>query len=345
MINTLSTIIIYFTLIIVGYLLKVFKILKEEDTSILTKIILNVSLPALVLLTFSNSSFERKNLLIIFLPFLYFILLYPIYFLLLNIFKIYKYREIAIISFFGFNIGLFAYPFIKDIFPNNFFRAMLFDTGNAIFIFGVSYAISYLFYILYYEKKDLIKISENEILFKKLIKNKNEAKIILRNIFTKNLLKKIFLKIIKFIPFQAYIIGLLLAIIGVKYPMFIKRVLGIISEANTFLVLLLLGLSLSFKIDKFELKIIFKILFLKYFIGFLFIFILYNFFSRIDIKTKNIASIMVIMPPGMAIIPYSIEFKFNTKVTSALVNFGNIISIFLMIIVISILYKLNLLKL
>ncbi|MCX8059230.1 MAG: AEC family transporter [Spirochaetes bacterium] len=345
MLNTISSIIVYFTLIISGFLLKKFKILKEEDASVLTKIVLNLTLPSLVLLTFSNSSFEKRNLLIIFLPALFFTTTFPFYIIFLNFFRIIKYREIAIISFLGFNIGLFAYPFIREIFsPGTFIRAILFDTGNAIFIFGFSYIISYIFYIIYYEKKDTIKIAQNEILLKKFIKSKEERRAILRNIFSKEVIKKVSIKLLKFIPFQCYLIGLVFALVGIKLPRFITRVFLTISQANTPLVLLMLGLSLSFDITKEQLKTIFKILFLKYFLGISFIILLYIFFPRIELKTKNIASILFVMPPGMAIIPYSIEFRFNTKIASALVNFGNIISILLMIIVMYFLNYFNLLS-
>lgn len=333
MLNTLSSIIVYFTLIISGYLFKKLKILKEEDLPVLTKIVLNLTLPALVLLTFSNSTFEKRNLLIILLPAFYFIISFPVFLILLNLAKIVKYREIAIISFLGFNVGLFAYPFIREIFSSQtFIRAILFDTGNAIFIFGISYVASYIFYIIYYEKKDTIKIAQNEILLKKLIKNKEERKLILRSIFSREITKKVIIKLIKFIPFQCYLIGLIVALLNIKFPKFLIKVFATMSQANTFLVLLLLGLSLSFDISKKELKFIFKILFFKYFLAIMFIISLYLFFPRIELKTKNIASILFIMPPGMAIIPYSIEFKFNSKLASALVNFGNIISILLMII-------------
>ena len=64
MANPLEIILIPTLMIVLGYLLKRNDILKEQDSKILSKIVLNVSLPALIFLNISTANISSNMILL-----------------------------------------------------------------------------------------------------------------------------------------------------------------------------------------------------------------------------------------------------------------------------------------
>src|SRR5690625_7252840 len=101
-------------MIALGYLLKRIQVFKETDGEAIARLILNVTLPALILVSFRDMVFDWSLLWLIGISFIY-----GLFICLLGIF-IFRKEERKIIGMqsmliAGLNIGLFAYPLIEGI--------------------------------------------------------------------------------------------------------------------------------------------------------------------------------------------------------------------------------------
>ncbi|HWJ78810.1 MAG TPA: AEC family transporter, partial [Niallia sp.] len=128
-------------IISLGYILKRGNIIKEKDGEGLSRIIFNLTLPSIIIVTFSDITLESSLFLLIFIGFLYGVL---IGFFGLFVFRK-KQRNIkGMLGMMvpGLNIGLFAYPLVEAIFGKagiTYFGML--DVGNAFIVFGLSYLI------------------------------------------------------------------------------------------------------------------------------------------------------------------------------------------------------------
>ncbi|QTL99765.1 AEC family transporter [Iocasia frigidifontis] len=283
------------SIILLGYILKRIRLLTKDDGQILVKLVMNVTLPALIITVFSSLELSLK---LILLP-----LINIIFALLALLLGRYLFKKdlrankgSLIISLLGFNIGLFAYPFVETIWGKLGLKYIaIFDMGNAFIIFGLTYIVSS-FYA------------------------PNSKKL---------LLKEILIILMKFVPLMSYVLAISLNLLHLRLSGIPLQILQRLAVMNGPLVLLILGLYLEFSLDKLELKNIIKSISIKYILGLIVGGSLY-FLLPYSKLFKGVILLGLIMPAGMAIIPYSIENKLNTKITGSIVNISNIISFILM---------------
>ena len=282
-------------IIAIGYLLKRTKLLSKQEGQTLNKIILNVTLPALILTTFANMTVEPQLLLLSLICIVYGLLML----FLGRVFftKIKRVDQgVLTLSLLGFNIGLFAYPFVEGIWGAEGLKYMaLFDMGNAFIIFGLAYIVA----IFYAPEKKEISI------------------------------KFIAFKMATFIPLVSYFLALTISFTPVTLPAFTIDILGFISSANAVLVLLVLGIYLEFSFDKALVKPFLKALSLKYVSG-LSLGIILFFILPFDELFRATVLLGLVLPTGMAIIPYAVQNQLNDQIAGGIVNITNIISFLIM---------------
>ncbi|MBU7593038.1 AEC family transporter [Metabacillus halosaccharovorans] len=283
---------LYCILIIsLGFILKRGNIIKEKDGEGLSRIIFNLTLPSIIIVTFSDITLESSLFLLIFIGFLYGVL---IGFLGLFVFRK-KQRNIkGMLGMMvpGLNIGLFAYPLVEAIFGKEgiTYFGML-DVGNAFIVFGLSYLIG-----SFYSKED-VKLD----------------------------FKTVVTKMSKSIPLMTYIIVVIINLIGLTLPSVIVDVADIISGANMPLSLLLLGIYLNFSFDKSYVKLMLQYLGLRYGVGLL-LGVLCFFVFPFDEMFKYTVLLGFLLPTSMSVLPYSVEFEYNQKFVGTLSNLTIIIS-------------------
>jgi predicted permease len=278
-----------------GFFTKKIGIIKESDGDTISKIIFNITLPALVLNTFSTIEISSFLLL---LPVLNISICLFMLFISLVIFKNYdkKKKGIYIMLLSGYNIGLFAYPLIEMIWGANGLKYFgMFDIGNAFIVFGSNYIIASIY------------------------ANNNS------NVNVKRVFKKMF----KSVPFIAYILALIISLLPITLPNIFIVLTENISRANMPLSLLLLGFLLSFNFKKDELFKIFQLLSIRYLLGIIIGVSLY-IFMPFDELFKSVLLIGTLLPVSMAVIPYSIEFNYDKKFIGT-VNTATIIISFIFI--------------
>jgi predicted permease len=150
----------------------------------------------------------------------------------------------------------------------------------------------------------------------------------------KELVKTILLKLLKSAPLMSYFIAVILNLLNIQFPLFVTDLLDVLSRANMALTLLLLGIFLNFKFERTQWKNIIKVLVIRYSFG-LVIGLLLFFTLPFDQLYRGILAIALILPIGLAIIPFSVEFEYSEKkFAGTLANLTIIISFILVWIVI-----------
>jgi hypothetical protein len=99
---------------------------------------------------------------------------------------------------------------------------------------------------------------------------------------------------------------------------------------------LLLGIFLNFKFESHQWKQIGRVLFFRYGFG-LFIGLLLFFLLPFELLYRGILVIGLVLPIGLAVIPFTVEFLYDEKVAGTMVNISIIISFGLMWILILVL--------
>ncbi|SMC28291.1 hypothetical protein SAMN02745134_03461 [Clostridium acidisoli DSM 12555] len=281
-------------IIILGYVCKRINIVKQEDGEGIARIVLNVTLPCLIINTFSTLKIEISLLKLT--------LIAIIYGIIISIIGLYVFRKkkrktkgVLVMLLPAFNIGLFAYPLVQAIWGKEGVKYFgMFDVGNSVIIFVLCYIIA-----TYFSGES----SKFEV---------------------KDILKKLF----KSVPLITYIAVVIINVLGLHIPGLIVNISSIISKANMPMSLLLLGIYLSFSFNKSYFKNIGLVLALRYAIGFV-VGILFFIFSPFDKMSRFTLLIGFILPVASAIIPFSIEFDYDEKLVGALANITILISFIL----------------
>lgn len=287
------------TVILLGYLLKRIKLLTEKDGGTISKIILNITLPAVILQTIPTARLVPS---LSFLPvaaILHACILCGVI-LFIKRRKAAQDKAIYAMGVIGFNNGMFAYPIIEGIFGITGLQYLaLFDIGSGLSVFGLSYMTAAYF---------AAKRSSREF----------------------KMTPRIFISmILGSIPFVSYIIALLLNLARIEITGFSGTLLAVPAQANMLLVLLLIGLHLEFSFKGADIQKILLIFGIRYGIGIVLSLVIIA--SPIANETlKSVLSLLFILPVSMAILPYSAKFDFDGNTGGVLVNFSIIISFIIM---------------
>lgn len=285
MLQTNQTFLITFGIILMGFLIKHYGYIKEAEGKIISKFLMHTTFPALMII-----STARVNL----QPALSLIPLLCLTFGALTvgtatwIFRKEpdKIRGILMMACGGSNVGLFGFPLIEGIWGTKaLVYAVMFDIGNTFMTFGVVYSIGN-----YFASKGHGKVSVRKIL------------------------KRIF----SLPPVTGMFIGLLINVLHIQLPDIAFDFLETLAKANKSLVLLLMGIYLSIELNKAQLKSAFKVLAIRYFYGLLLVTALY--FGLEPSLMRSVLIVLVILPIGMTILPFSDEFNFDSRVAGTMVN-------------------------
>ena len=296
-----TTFLISLTIIAIGYLLKRINIIKEKDGEVFSKIIFNITLPAVILKYTTTVQFE-VSFVILPLINISFGMIMALIGSLITRKKHHSTKGLMLMTMIGFNVVHFSFPLVEGIWGDQGMQLItLVDAGNAFSIFVLSYILGTIY-------------SPN-----------NAAE---QNRVSLRFIGK---KLVRSIPLITYAIALLINISGIIIPTFFSELIDIIARANVALSLLLLGILLRFKFERTEWTTILKVLIARYSSGIFFSLILFfllptSIFSPLF---RIIIAISLLLPIGVAIIPFSIELGYNEKVATMLVNLSLVISFIL----------------
>ena len=138
-------------IICIGYLLKRINLLQEKDGETISRIIFNITLPALVIVSLDSVKIEPS---LIMLPVLAIMIGFISIFLAFFVFKNEEtvLKGTLMMMATGYNVGLFAFPLVEAIWgPIGLIYFGMFDIGNSLIVFGLSYIAG-----SYYSEKGLV---------------------------------------------------------------------------------------------------------------------------------------------------------------------------------------------
>lgn len=285
-------------IIITGILLKKWNIIHASDGKALSRIVLNVTFPALILSKVRKMPLDASVLYLPLICFGFCLILITLAFFIFKD-KPPKEKGLLVMSMGGFNIGLFAFPIIEGIWGAKGLQYIaMFDIGNALIILGIGYFLGD--YFSPFRDKDA----------------KTDLKYIM-GLFLKSL------------PFMSYLLALLFNYFSVGLPELADNFFDTVAKANMPLVLLLLGIYFNLKIDKSRIRQLTKVIGIRYVAGLAVGLSLY-FFIPFESLFRTIILVGLILPIGLTIIPFSDKFGYDTGFAASLANVTIVISFILM---------------
>lgn len=274
--------------------MKKFNIITEKDGEVLAKLILNVTMPALIISSTSTINFNPSLGL---LP-----LIAVSYGLLMAVIAIFLFRKYTgntrgMLSMLmpGFSVALFGYPFVEGIIGNKALNYMaMFDMGNSLCTLVIAYLVA-----CYFSSE----VSD----------------------FT---IKSILKQLLKSIPLIVYMIALIMSIVGFHFQGIILNIFQTVSKANMPLCFLAMGIYINFEMKECNRNTV-KILAVRYSVGLVIGLLLY-YTLPLNAILREIILICLVMPPPISMLAFAVQFKFDKRFIGVLINIANIISYMLL---------------
>lgn len=287
----------FISIILLGYLLKRIGLFHDSDFSVLSKVVLKITLPAVIITNFANRELDPSMFFFALLS----ILFGGVYILLgflLNLRNTKEQRAFEILNFPGYNIGCFALPFVQSFLePAGMIATFLFDIGNGLICLGGAFCIASMV-------KDGSKFSVMRII---------------RTLFNS-------------VPFILYLIMPLLCLAHIPIPGIITSLAEIIGSANAFLSMLMIGVGFKLVADKTQIGRIFRILSVRF--GFAVIFALICYFLLpFSLDVRKALILLVFSPVGTAVPAFTGELKSDVGLSSAINSISILCSIVFMVLI------------
>ena len=220
MLIVLSKAIAFVLIILIGYICKRRGVFAPTDYQLVSKIVLNITLPCAVISSFAHFQLDLSllaavalglsgNCVMIFVA------------LMLTRRETLAAKIFYIFSLAGYNIGCFTLPFAQAFLtPFAVVALCMFDVGNSIMCTGMTYALT----------ASCIGYADGH-----------------KDRFS---MKSIAEKLLHSAPFVVYISMLILSLAGVQLPKSVYTFTDIVGAANPFLSMLMIGMMFEIKLDK-----------------------------------------------------------------------------------------------
>jgi predicted permease len=295
--------------IALGYLLRRTGLLTRDHGTVLARIVINVTLPAVILRTLPE---VELSLSLVFFPLLalgHTALAFAAATLLFRR-RPPAERGMMTMCSMGFNNGLFAFPIVMGIWGGEAVRLLaIFDVGNGLTVLGFNYVVAGWF-------GGLALAAQGE--------GGKAAGLQLREA-----LRRVGRALVTSVPMQVFLIALMLNLTGWRFPTAIDRAVGSVADANGALALLVLGIFQSLRVRREDLPIILRVLGLRYVLGGIIAVAAILLLGSTPLY-RQILAIVFILPIGMTSIPFSVEFGLDTRVTTTMVNISIVVSFVIM---------------
>ena len=220
MLVVLSKAIAFVLIILIGYMCKRRGVFAPTDYQLVSKIVLNITLPCAVISSFAHFQLDLSllaavalglsgNCVMIFVA------------LMLTRRETLAAKIFYIFSLAGYNIGCFTLPFAQAFLtPFAVIALCMFDVGNSIMCTGMTYALT----------ASCIGYADGH-----------------KDRFS---MKSIAEKLLHSAPFVVYISMLILSLAGVQFPKSVYTFTDIVGAANPFLSMLMIGMMFEIRLDK-----------------------------------------------------------------------------------------------
>jgi len=282
----------FVAIIVFGAVLRRVGFFKKEDFHLLSKIVIRITLPAVIITNFAGRELDYSLLVLILIGFLCGVV-QILTACILNRRRGPVYQSFAVLNTSGVNIGNFVLPFAQGFLgPAGVMAASLFDVGNAVTCLGGAYSVAGM-------------ILEKEKRFS---------------------LRPVFRALGKSVPLITYIIACLLSVFRVRLPGPVVDLAGIIGGANAFLAMLMLGVG--FQADLRRIPEVLRLLLPRYLVSIGMAALCY-FFLPVPAVYRPALIIPFLGSVATAAPAFTAELKGDHELASAVNSFSILISIVL----------------
>ena len=287
----------FIAIIVMGYLLKRIGFFKQEDFTVLSKIVIRITLPCAIITSFAGKTIDPALLSLTFLA-IGCGLTYVLVAFFLNRKNSREQQAFEMLNLPGYNIGTFVIPFAQSFLGSlGVIAVSLFDSGNAVICLGGTFSLA------------------------AMVKDGNGFSV-----------KKIVTALTRSVPFMTYMIMLLVNLLRLNVPSFILSVANIGTNANAFMAMLMIGVGFKLELsDKKQVGTIVKLLSLRYSIAFVFSLVFY-FLLPFPLEVRQALVILACSPIGSAVPGFTEQLKGDVGLSSALNSFAMVISITITVI-------------
>lgn len=220
----------FILIIVLGYVLKKKGFFHADDFYLISKIVIRITLPAAIVSNFSRITMDNSLLMMVIVGLVANIIMVGIGYLI-NAGKAKEAKAFDMVNLSGYNIGNFTLPFVQSFLgPVGFATTSLFDAGNAVMCTGVTYTLA------------------------SMVMGTGE----------KPSLRSIAKSLLSSLPFDAYIIMTVLAILRIPLPSVVTSFAATVGGANAFLALLMIGIGFEIHMEKEKVRSIVKLMALRY---------------------------------------------------------------------------------
>ncbi len=277
-------------LVVVGFFLKKTDLLKKADGSLLSRMILNITLPSVIFLSISQAKIEPLELLVLAASGLAIaVCLRMIGGRVASVLKLDDPTAgVFILGCMVMNIGTLMIPVVGTVFgPGAVSRTAAFDVGNSVMASGYGYYVA-----TQYGSKNPQGLTSG-----------------IRRVLSVPVL-------------WAIVLGLIINLAGLTIPGFFSKLLTPLSQANAPLAMLALGIFVSFKFSKWKLMSL--AVFLRMGVGLLIgqLIILLTQMQGLDRMVVTLASAM---PIGMIPLAYAATEGLDTEFAASCISFSIIV--------------------
>lgn len=290
----------FVAIIILGYTMKKIGVLHQDDFMVLSKIVIRITTPAAIAVSFAGKEIDLSLLLLILLGFgSGIVLVLAAYLLGAGSSK--SRRAFDMLNVAGYNIGNFALPFVQGFLgPTGIIVTSLFDTGNAVIALGGAYGAA-------------ATVKDGSGFDVKLIIG----------------------KLMRSVPFVCYIILVTLNLAKIAIPSPIVSCLQIIANANAFLAMFMLGVGFNLSGDFKQIGIIAKVLVMRYGLSALMAAAVY-FLLPFDLEVRQTLVILFFSPISAIVPAFTGDMGEDVGLSSAINSISIVCSIVIIVTLLSV---------
>lgn len=290
----------FVAIILLGFLLKKIGVFKEEDFSVLSRVVIRITLPAAIVTSFAGKQIDPALLTIVAMGMgggiLYILVAFAV-----NLRASREQRAFEILNLSGYNIGNFTMPFVQSFLgPTGVIVTSLFDTGNAFVCLGGAFGVASMV-------KDGTRFS-----FTRIVKALSRS-----------------------VPFVTYLVMMILNLVQVKLPEPVISFAQIIANANAFLAMFMIGVGFKLGGDRSQTGKIVRLLFLRYSVAAI-LALFFWFVLPFSAEIRMPLVILAFSPIGSAVPPFTAELKGDVGLSSAINSIAIIISIVIIVVLLGI---------
>lgn len=271
----------FIAIIVLGFVLRRIGLFREGDFRVLSLITLKITLPATIVVSFSQMDVD-VSMLTISLIALGCGVLYMAIAILLSLGADKRKRAFDLLNLPGYNIGLFAMPFISSFLgAAGSVTTSLFDTGNAFVCLGGSFGIA-------------TSINDGSGFS----------------------VKRVFKALVTSVPFMTYIVMITLNLLDLHLPRPVISFADTIRGANTFMAMLMLGVGFKLEANKSQALQILKLVSVRYAVAAALACVFY-FVLPFELEIRQALVLLAFSPISAAVPAFTAEMDGDFGLSSA----------------------------